>query len=53
MREAYRAVERGVFDLDIIFQNSVTHRLSELPDVFTQENTTVEEQASLKTIIIP
>ena len=53
MREAYRAVERGVFDLDIIFKNSVTHRLSQLPDVFTQENATVEEQASLKTIIIP
>ena len=23
MREAYRAVQRGVFDLDIIFRNSV------------------------------
>jgi L-iditol 2-dehydrogenase len=53
MREAYRAVERGVFNLDIIFQNSVSYRLDQIVDVFAEENAAVEEQASLKTLIIP
>ncbi len=53
MREAFRAVERGVFNLDIIFQNSVTHRLAEIPTVFAQENSTLAEQGSLKTLILP
>ncbi len=53
MREAYRAVERGVFNLDIIFENSVSYRLDQLPSVFAEENATIEEQGSLKTIIIP
>ena len=34
MREAYRAVQRGVFDLDIIFEQSVSHRLADIADVF-------------------
>lgn len=53
MREAYRAVERGVFNLDIIFENSVSYRLDQIVDVFAEENAAVEEQASLKTLIIP
>ncbi|MBX3000350.1 MAG: zinc-binding dehydrogenase [Caldilineaceae bacterium] len=53
MREAYRAVERGVFNLDIIFENSVRYRLDQIVDVFAAENAEVEEQASLKTLIIP
>jgi L-iditol 2-dehydrogenase len=53
MREAYRAVERGVFNLDIIFENSVRYRLDQIVDVFAEENATVEDQGSLKTLIIP
>jgi threonine dehydrogenase-like Zn-dependent dehydrogenase len=53
MREAYRAVERGVFNLDIIFQNSVSYRLDELPRVFAEENASIDEQGSLKTLILP
>jgi threonine dehydrogenase-like Zn-dependent dehydrogenase len=53
MREAYRAVQRNVFNLDIILKNSATHRLSELPEVFKQETEAVDRQASLKTIILP
>jgi len=53
MREAYRAVQRKVFNLDIIFKNSTTHRLSELPDVFKKETDAADQQTSLKTIILP
>ncbi len=53
MREAYRVVQRGVFNLDIIFENSVTHRLDELPQVFSRETQNIEQQGSLKTLIIP
>jgi threonine dehydrogenase-like Zn-dependent dehydrogenase len=53
MREAYRAVQRGVFDLDIVLAHSVTHRLSELSDVFAQETVAPDAQGSLKTIILP
>ncbi|NJN84060.1 MAG: zinc-binding dehydrogenase [Caldilineaceae bacterium] len=53
MREAYRVVQRGVFDLDIIFANSVTHRLAELPEVFASEAAALDQQGSLKTIILP
>lgn len=53
MREAYRAVQRGVFNLDVIFQNSVSYRLDEIPQVFARESATLEEQTSLKTLIIP
>ena len=52
MREAYRAVQRGVFNLDIIFANSITHRLSDIASVFEQENAD-GHQSSLKTLIIP
>jgi len=53
MREAYRAVQRGVFNLDIIFQHSVRYRLDELPEVFRNEAGPLEEQGSLKTVILP
>ena len=52
MREAYRAVQRDVFNLDIIFENSVSHKLADISDVFAQENAT-DDQSSLKTLIIP
>lgn len=53
MREAYRAVERGVFDLEIILQNSTRHRLADLPRVFQRETAAEDGQASLKTIVTP
>ena len=53
MREAYRAVERGVFNLDIIFENSVTYRLDEIGEVFKKETKDIDKQSSLKTLIIP
>lgn len=53
MREAFRVVQRGVFNLDIIFQNSVTYSLADLPKVFQAETGNIEQQRSLKTIIIP
>lgn len=53
MREAYRAVQRGVFDLDIIFENSLKYRLDEIPKVFEKEAESPDRQASLKTIIVP
>lgn len=53
MREAYRAVQRGVFDLDIIFENSLKYRLDEIPEVFEKEAESFDRQASLKTIIVP
>ena len=53
MREAYRAVERGVFDLDVILENSVTYKLDEIGEVFKQETQEIDKQRSLKTLIIP
>jgi threonine dehydrogenase-like Zn-dependent dehydrogenase len=53
MREAYRAVERGVFNLDIIFENSVTYKLDEIGEVFKKETENIDQQSSLKTLIIP
>lgn len=53
MRQAYRAVERGVFDLDIIFDHSVTYRLDQLAEVFAREASDLDTQGSLKTLIIP
>jgi threonine dehydrogenase-like Zn-dependent dehydrogenase len=53
MREAYRAVQRGVFNLDIILQNSTRHGLDEIPDVFEREAEALDTQRSLKTLIIP
>jgi len=53
IREAYTAVQRGVFNLDIIFENSVTYKLDEIADVFENEASNLETQESLKTIIVP
>ena len=53
MREAYRAVQRGMFDLDIIFEHSVRHRLEEIDEVFAGEAEKLDRQGSLKTIIVP
>lgn len=53
MREAYRAVQRGVFNLDIIFENSVRYSLDEIADVFREETEDIERQSSLKTLITP
>ncbi len=53
MREAYRAVQRGVFNLDIIFKNSVHYTLDQIADVFAQETASPEKQDSLKTVILP
>lgn len=53
MREAYRAVQRGVFNLDIIFENSVTYKLDEIDEVFAKEAEALDTQDSLKTIIVP
>jgi hypothetical protein len=53
MREAYRAVQRGVFNLEIIFENSVKYRLDEMTDVFKTESEALDRQSSLKTLIIP
>jgi len=53
MREAYRAVQRGVFNLEIIFENSVKYRLDEIADVFKTESEALDRQRSLKTLIMP
>ena len=53
MREAYRAVQRGVFNIDIIFENSVQYRLAEIAGVFEAESEALDRQSSLKTLIIP
>ena len=53
MKEAYRVVQRGVFNLDIIFENSVSYGLSEIAEVFKAEAEDLDKQASLKTLILP
>jgi threonine dehydrogenase-like Zn-dependent dehydrogenase len=53
MREAFTAVQRGVFDLDIILENSIRYRLDEVADVFARESERLDTQDSLKTIITP
>jgi L-iditol 2-dehydrogenase len=53
MREAYRAVQRGVFDLDVILANSTRHRLDEIDQVFARESEALDRQSSLKTLITP
>ncbi len=53
MREAYRAVQRGAFSLEIIFENAVSYRLAEMADVFRAESEALDRQSSLKTLIIP
>lgn len=52
-REAYRAVQRGVFDIDIILENSDRYSLDEIADVFAREAEALGSQQSLKTLIIP
>jgi hypothetical protein len=53
MREAYRAVQRGVFDLEIVLEHSDRYTLDELPRVFAREAQALDQQRSLKTIITP
>jgi len=53
MREAYRAVQRGVFNLDIILENSASYKLAEIADVFEKEAQASGSQTYLKTLIIP
>ena len=53
LREAYRAVQRGVFNLNIILENSVRYKLDEIADVFKKEAEALDTQTSLKTLIIP
>ena len=53
MREAYRAVQRNVFDLNLVFENSVRYNLADIADAFARETTDLDQQASLKTLIIP
>lgn len=52
MREAYRAVQRGVFNLDIIFEHSMKYKLDDIAEVFKKEDS-FDRQDSLKTLIIP
>ncbi len=52
-REAYRAVQRGVFDVDVILRNSDRYTLDELADVFAKEAEALDTQTSLKTLITP
>jgi threonine dehydrogenase-like Zn-dependent dehydrogenase len=52
-REAYRAVQREVFNMDIIFENSKTYRLDEIGEVLQKETAAIDRQSSLKTLIIP
>jgi len=53
MREAYRAVQRGIFNLDIVFDNSVSYSLDEIAGVFEKEAEALDTQSSLKTLIMP
>jgi L-iditol 2-dehydrogenase len=53
MREAYRAVQRGVFDLDVVLENSSRFPLAEIAEVFEQETKAPDQQNALKTLIIP
>ncbi len=53
MREAYRVIQRGIFNLDIIFENSVKYSLDEISSVFRKETEDLDSQNSLKTLIIP
>jgi hypothetical protein len=42
-----------MFDLQIIFENSVEYKLAEIAEVFKKETADLEKQSSLKTIIVP
>jgi hypothetical protein len=52
-REAYRVVQRGAFNRDLILENSVRYRLDEISNVFEKESAALDTQNSLKTLIIP
>ncbi|MFO7698602.1 MAG: zinc-binding dehydrogenase [Anaerolineae bacterium] len=52
-REAYRAVARGVFNMDAILAHSASYRLEDLPEVFAREAEALDTQDSLKTLILP
>lgn len=52
-REAFRAVERGVYDIQTILDNSDKYRLAEIADVFAKEAIALDTQGSIKTLIIP
>ncbi|MBL7199630.1 MAG: zinc-binding dehydrogenase [Anaerolineae bacterium] len=52
-REAYRAVQRGVFDIEILLEHSDRYRLDEIADVFAREAESLDTQRSIKTLIIP
>jgi threonine dehydrogenase-like Zn-dependent dehydrogenase len=52
-REAFRAVQRGVFDIDTILRNSDLHPLAEIASVFAREAEALDTQDSLKTLFIP
>ena len=53
MREAFRAVQRGIFNLDVIFENSVAYSLDNIAEIFDKESQDLDAQGSLKTLIIP
>jgi threonine dehydrogenase-like Zn-dependent dehydrogenase len=53
MREAIKAVQRGVFNLNIILQNSTRHKLADIADVLAGESQALDTQNSLKTLITP
>ncbi|MHB1414679.1 MAG: zinc-dependent alcohol dehydrogenase [Chloroflexota bacterium] len=53
MRETYRAVQRGVFNLAPILETSCRYKLAEIGEVFHKEAEALDNQSSLKTIIIP
>ena len=53
MREAYRAVQRGVFNIDIILEHSASYKLEDIDRVFVEESAAPDKQTSLKTLIIP
>jgi threonine dehydrogenase-like Zn-dependent dehydrogenase len=53
MREAFRAVERGVFNLDVILEHSERHPLDDIGEIFRKEAEAGDSQASLKTLILP
>lgn len=50
-REAFRAVRRGVYDVQKILEHSKRYRLDDLPEVFEKESENIEEQKSMKTLI--
>ena len=52
-REAYRTVQRGVFDLDIILAHSERHPLDQIEQVFAKEAEALDTQRSLKTVFVP